>query len=83
MSLDEGLLKLTGKLKIPPSTMLASPIVTVGALSLSKIVPVAVADPLCIVKVSSNSSIVSCVVGTLTVPVVAPAGTLTSTSVVV
>ncbi|MNY77746.1 hypothetical protein D3C86_2177560 [compost metagenome] len=57
--------------------------VTVGAPSLSTIVPVALTDPVAIVKVSSNSSIVSVVVGTLTVADVAPAGTLTTTLVVV
>ncbi len=46
-------------------------------------VPMAFIIPLAIVKVSSNSSIVSWVVGTLTVPVVAPAGTTTATLVVV
>ncbi len=33
MSLDDGLLKLTGKLKTPPSTIVASPMVTTGAAS--------------------------------------------------
>ena len=67
-----------------PSVALAGLIVaTVGALSLSTIVPVALTAPLWIVKVSSNSSMVSWVVGTLTVPVVAPAGTTTVTLVVV
>jgi hypothetical protein len=49
---------------------------------LSIIVPVAETVP-CNAKVSSTSSIVSAVVGTDTVPVVAPAGTVTITSVVV
>ncbi len=78
-----GLLKLTEKLKTPPSTIVASPMVTTGAALSSKMVPVALTAPLWIVKVSSNSSIVSWVVGTLTVPVVAPAGTTTVTLVVV
>ena len=83
MSLDDGLLKLTGKLKTPPSTIVASPMVTTGAASSSKMVPMAFIIPLAMVNVSSNSSIVSWVVGTLTVPVVAPAGTTTVTLVVV
>jgi hypothetical protein len=40
------------------------------------IVPVAEAVPEAIVKVSLDSAIVSAVVGTETVPVVAPAGTV-------
>jgi hypothetical protein len=51
-------------------------VATVGALLLSIIVPVAETVPL-MLKVSSTSSIVSAVVGTDTVPVVAPAGTVT------
>ncbi|MNG25909.1 hypothetical protein D3C84_1108280 [compost metagenome] len=67
-----------------PSVALADVIaVTSGAPSLSTIVPVALTVPVAIVKVSSNSSIVSVVVGTLTVADVAPAGTLTTTLVVV
>jgi hypothetical protein len=53
-------------------------VATVGAASLSLIVPVAEAVPETI-KSSLFSSIVSAVVGTLTVPVVAPAGTVTVT----
>jgi hypothetical protein len=49
--------------------------------SLSLIVPVAEAVPETIVR--SRSAIVSAVVGTLTVPVVAPAGTVTVCEVVV
>ena len=59
MSVADGLLKLTGKLKMPPSAIIASPIVTVGALSLSVIVPVAFTVPIAILNVSFNSSIVS------------------------
>ena len=67
-----------------PSVALAGVIlVTVGALSSSKMVPIALTVPVAIVKVSSNSSIVSWVVGTLTIAVVAPAGTTTVTSVIV
>jgi hypothetical protein len=47
-------------------------VATVGALLLSIIVPVAETVPLAMLKVSSTSSIVSAVVGTDTVPVVAP-----------
>jgi hypothetical protein len=63
-----------------PSVAEAGVIVaTVGALLLSIIVPVAETVPLAMLKVSSTSSIVSAVVGT-TVPVVAPAGTVTIVS---
>jgi hypothetical protein len=66
-----------------PSVAEAGVIVaTVGALSLSLIVPVAEAVPEAIVKVSLDSAIVSAVV-TDTVPVVAPAGTVTVCEVVV
>jgi hypothetical protein len=41
----------------------------------SKIVPVVLTVPLAMLNVSSTSSIASTVVGTDTVPVVAPAGT--------
>ena len=43
MSLDDGLLKLTGKLKTPPSVIVASPIVTLGGVS-TIIVTVAVSQ---------------------------------------
>jgi hypothetical protein len=56
-------------------------VATVGAASLSLIVPVAEAVPETIVKVSLDSAIVSAVVGTDTVPVVA--GTVTVCEVVV
>jgi hypothetical protein len=49
-------------------------VATVGAASLSLIVPVAEAVPEAILKSSLFSSIVSAVVGTLTVPVVAADG---------
>jgi hypothetical protein len=58
-------------------------VATVGALLLSIIVPVAEKVPLAMLKVSSTSSIVSAVVGTDTVPVVAPAGTVTHVSSVI
>jgi hypothetical protein len=51
-------------------------------VSLSLIVPVAEAVPEAMVKVFVISSIVSAVVGTLTFPVVAPAGTVTTVVVV-
>ena len=79
-----GLLNVKSNTTASPSVALAGAMVaTVGARSLSSIVPIALTAPLWIVNVSSNSSIVSCVVGTLTVPVVTPAATFTVTSVVV
>jgi hypothetical protein len=76
------LLKLNSNTAGLPSVAEAGVIVaTVGAASL--IVPVAEAVPEAIVKVSLDSAIVSAVVGTETVPVVAPAGTVTVCEVVV
>jgi hypothetical protein len=69
------LLKLNSNTAGLPSVAAAA-IVAIGAASLSLIVPVAEAVPEAIVKVSLDSAIVSAVVGTETVPVVAPAGTL-------
>ena len=92
MSVADGLLKVTAKLKLPPSVIEASSIVTTGALSSSKIVPIAVSVVaptvpvvlvIATVNVSSNSSIASCVVGTVAVAVVAPAKNVTVTGVVV
>ncbi len=87
------MLKVTGKVIFPPSIILASAIVISGAASLSNIVPTAVSVvspavpestlPTAIVKVSSNSSIVSTVVGTTTLAVVSPAGIVIWISVVV
>ena len=41
---DDGLLKVTSNSKSPPSVICASSIVTLGGLSLSKIVPNPVSD---------------------------------------
>ena len=86
-------LKVTGTVAIPsPSFTITLPIVTVGAPSLSVMVPVAVAviaptGPVDVVmltvRVSVGSAIVSSVVGTLAVAVVAPAKKVTTTGVVV
>jgi hypothetical protein len=68
------LLKLNSNTAGLPSVAEAG-VATVGAASLSLIVPVAEAVPEAIVKVSLDSAIVSAVVGT-PVPVVAPASLL-------
>jgi calcineurin-like phosphoesterase len=74
VSSAEGLLKLNSNTAGLPSVAEAGVIVaTVGAASLSLIVPVAEAVPEAMLKSSLFSSIVSAVVGTPTVPV-APAG---------
>jgi hypothetical protein len=71
-------LKLNSNTAGLPSVAEAGVIVATVAASLSLIVPVAEAVPEAIVKVSLIA-----VVGTLTVPVVAPAGTVTFCEVVV
>ena len=87
-----GLLKVTVNTAVVPSTMVTSPMLTVGSASLSVIVAMPVAVLLLVlveltvapnVKVSVGSLVVSCVVGTLTVTLVAPAGMVTDVVVVV
>jgi hypothetical protein len=51
--------------------------VMVGAPSLSAMVPVPVTLPICSVKFSAGSLVVSLTVGTVTVKLVTPAGTIT------
>jgi hypothetical protein len=75
------LLKLNSNTAGLPSVAAAAIVATVGAASLS-IVPVAEAVP-DNSKGLIDSAIVSAVVGTETVPVVAPAGTVTVCEVVV
>ena len=92
VSVLEGTLKVIGKLMPVPSTLLASPMVTIGTPVASVIVPVPVAVGLLVlpevtvpvtVKVSSASDRPSTVVGTFTVTVVCPAGMVTVMVVVV
>ncbi|MGL4250370.1 MAG: hypothetical protein ACRCR1_06930, partial [Aeromonas sp.] len=67
----------TAKLLAFPSTTVSPTMVaTFGASSLSTMVPVAVLPPTVRVMVSFASSMVSSVVGKLTVKLVTPAGTL-------
>ena len=93
MSTELGLLNVKVKFTGLPSVADAGAIVaTVGAPSLSVIVPVAVSviaptgpvdDVMLTVKVSVGSAIASSVVCTLAVAVVAPAKKVTTTGVVV
>ena len=87
-----GLLRLTINTAGLPSTVLGLEMVTVGAASLSVMVPVPVAVVLLVfvevtfidkVNVSVVSAVVSFVVGTVTVTLVAPAGMVTVVVVVV
>ena len=87
-----GLLKVTVNTAVVPSTMVTSPMLTVGSASLSVIVAMPVAVLLLVlveltvapnVKVSVGSLVVSSIVGTLTVTLVAPAGMVTDVVVVV
>ena len=87
-----GLLRLTINTAGLPSTVVIFEMVTVGAASLSVMVPVPVAVVLLVladvtfidkVNVSVVSAVVSFVVGTVTVTLVAPAGMVTVVVVVV
>ena len=87
-----GLLKLTVKTATLPSVTVGLLMLTVGFESLSVIVPVPTAVVLAVfvevtvapnVKFSVGSAVVSSVVGTLTVTLVAPAGMVTVVVVVV
>ena len=87
-----GLLRLTINTAGLPSTVVGLEMVTVGTPSLSVIVPVPVAVVLLVlvdvtfidkVNVSVDSAVVSFVVGTVTVTLVAPAGIVTVVVVVV
>ena len=84
MASDDGLERVTAKVRVSPSPALASAIVTDGASSSSTIEPIPVSDvsptgppvvePIDAVRVSVGSSIESSVVATTAVPEVAPAG---------
>ncbi len=92
MSSEDGLDSDTVNSRSSPSVALASETVTTGAVSSSRIVPVPVSEVLPIgdeepvtpsVIVSSGSSIVSSIVGTVMVAVVSPASKVTVTEVAV
>ncbi len=87
-----GLERFTSNTRSVPSVCVTSEILTVGAPSLSVIVPVPLGSVLAVlpevtvpstVKVSSGSSVASSILGTVTVTPVLPAGIVTVTIVCV
>jgi hypothetical protein len=73
----EAALSVTVKVTVPAASLtLTSSMLSAGAASSSTIVPVPVTPPTVSGRVSSASSVLSGVVGTLTLKVVTPAGTV-------